>query len=171
MANFNFSSPRIPKIASLLYFWVFVVKEKLKLSQNYLLDLRIRFDFIKFTFLIAFTRMAGGRWLARSARRMGDKVSLFYFLYLSPLLTRKNIFSSSPAHMTKHAGGDNKKILARFAHSVWLYFNNGYMKYLSYLIFHIKLFQNIKSHLFITMTRRAFGTSIIPMRIMHFRFT
>ena len=33
------------------------------------------------------------------------------FPYLSPLLTRKNIFSSSPARITKYAGGDNKKYL------------------------------------------------------------
>lgn len=48
LANFNFSSPRIPKIASILYFWVFVVKEKLKLSQNYLLGFHARFGFILF---------------------------------------------------------------------------------------------------------------------------
>ena len=32
LVNFDFSFPRIPKIASLLYFWVFVVKKKIKNS-------------------------------------------------------------------------------------------------------------------------------------------
>ena len=32
LINFNFSSPRIPKIATLLYFWVFVVKVKIENS-------------------------------------------------------------------------------------------------------------------------------------------
>ena len=36
LANFNFSFPRIPKIASLLYFWVFVVKEKVKIISKLL---------------------------------------------------------------------------------------------------------------------------------------
>ena len=48
LANFNFSFPKIPKIASLLYFWVFVVKEKLKLSPKYLLGLLARFGFVLF---------------------------------------------------------------------------------------------------------------------------
>jgi len=45
-ANLNFSSPRVPKGASLLFFWVHVVKEKFKLSPKYLLGVSSRFDFI-----------------------------------------------------------------------------------------------------------------------------
>ncbi|MCR5504253.1 MAG: hypothetical protein K6E94_01570, partial [Elusimicrobiaceae bacterium] len=42
LANFNFSFPRVPRVASLPFFLVHVVKEKLKLSQKYLLGLRAR---------------------------------------------------------------------------------------------------------------------------------
>ena len=36
LINFNFSFPRIPKIASLLYFWVFVVKAKIEIFSKIL---------------------------------------------------------------------------------------------------------------------------------------
>ncbi len=35
-ANLNFSSPRVPRVATLPYFFVLVVKENLKLSPKYL---------------------------------------------------------------------------------------------------------------------------------------
>ena len=36
LINFNFSFPRIPKIAALIYFWVFVVKVKIEISLKIL---------------------------------------------------------------------------------------------------------------------------------------
>ena len=82
--------------------------------------------FYKEIFHIALTRR--GRAECHSTRRgtskmfcilldgWGHKEFLFYIPYSSPLLTRKNIFSSSPARVTRHAGGDNKKYLTGNAH-------------------------------------------------------
>ena len=47
-ANLNFSFPRVPRVASLPFFLVLVVKEKFKLSPKYLLSFRARFGFILF---------------------------------------------------------------------------------------------------------------------------
>ncbi len=39
LVNFSFSFPRIPRVASLPFFWVFVVKEKTKISLKILAEI------------------------------------------------------------------------------------------------------------------------------------
>ena len=47
LVNFSFSSPRVPRVATLPFFLVLVVKEKFKFPQKYLTVYCLRFDRIK----------------------------------------------------------------------------------------------------------------------------
>ena len=89
------------------FFLVLFVAIKIKIYSKILAGYCARFGFIKFAFLIAFTRAsscsAGGRWLARlfAQDEWGNKdtsfVFLFHLLYLSPL---RLVNSAPPARMT-----------------------------------------------------------------------
>ena len=68
LINFNFSFPRIPKIATLLYFWVFVVKVKIEISLKILDRYSARFEFIKSKIILNLLRSAKKRSHAAVSR-------------------------------------------------------------------------------------------------------